>query len=315
MVRAVFMGSDSFSLPVLEKLVDQGQNLRTAVEVVAVVTQPDRPAGRGRKQRQSPVKIFAQERKLDVLQPRRIREEAAFHEFKAFRPELVVVASYGQILPDALLSVPQCGCLNLHPSLLPKYRGPSPIVGPILDGEVETGTTLMLMSSHMDAGPIISQRSSLIEAEETAGELEARLSRLSADLLLKMLPEWIDARIKPREQDDSAATYTSRIKKEDGRLNWTESSEHLSRQIRAFNPWPAAFTSWNGKHVRILRARPFSGDGEPGKIVGFRDGVLLAGTGSGLLGIVELQLPGGTAMPAATMVRGRPELSAAQLGA
>jgi methionyl-tRNA formyltransferase len=315
MVRAVFMGSDSFSLPVLERLVDQGRSLRPSVEVVAVATQPDRPAGRGRKPRQSPVKSFALEHEIDVLEPLRIREETALRDFRSCRPELVVVASYGQILPDSLLREPKNGCLNLHPSLLPKYRGPSPIVGPILEGEEKTGTTLMVMSSRMDAGPIISQRSTQVEAEETAGELGARLSRLSADLLLELLPDWVDGRVKAKDQDEMAATYTSRLTKEDGRLDWKKSAEQLSRQVRAFNPWPVAFTSWNGKLLRVLRARPVAGGGEPGKVVGFREGVLLAGTGNGLLGIVELQLPGGKVLPAATIVRGRPELLAAQLGA
>jgi methionyl-tRNA formyltransferase len=314
MVRAVFMGSDSFSVPVLEALVEQGPQLEPAVEVVAVVTQPDRPAGRGRKQRESAVKTLALERGWQILQPAKIRSESAIQEFSSTAPELLVVASYGQILPDAVLNGPRHGSLNLHPSLLPKYRGPSPIVAPILQGEETTGTTLMLMSSRMDAGPIIAQRSAPIEAEETAGELETRLSLLSAELLLDTLPEWLGGRIEPSDQSEEAATYTNRIEKQDAEIDWSRCAEDLARQVRAFNPWPVAFTWWKGGQLRIFRARVADGAGEPGTVIGEALDGILVGTGKGVLNVLELQLPGGRVLPARDVVRGRRELLEAHFG-
>jgi methionyl-tRNA formyltransferase len=314
MVRAVFMGSDLFSLPVLVELATQGPLLPESVHVVAVVTQPDRPAGRGRKLQQGPVKQYALEREILVLQPERLKDANALDAFRATMPDLVVVASYGQILPRTVLDEPTRGCLNLHPSLLPRYRGPSPIAAPILAGDPSTGVTLMLMSSKMDAGPIVAQEETPIDDAETTGELERRLADMSAHLLLRVLPEWLDDRCRPRAQDEAAATYTRRLSKDDARIDWSLSAVELSRAVRAYNPWPIAFTSWEDTTLRVLRARPAEGEGTPGQVIGRSESGIIVATGDGGLAISEIQLPGGRPLPVSEALRGHPELLNARFG-
>ena len=312
MVRTVFMGSDRFSLPVLDGLVTAGGNLLEAAEVVAVVTQPHRPAGRGRRLQANAVASYAREREIAVLQPERLRDAAALEAFRATQPELVVVASYGQILPRAVLDEPSRGCLNLHPSLLPRYRGPSPIVGPILAGDTSTGTTVMVMVPRMDAGPIVAQEETPITPHETAGELEARLALLSANLLLRVLPDWLAGNCRPTEQDDGGATYTSRTSKMDGLIDWSQSAESIERLVRAYNPWPVAFTTWKGDAVRIHRAQAREGRAHAGSVVELSPQGLVVGTGQGVLVVSQIQLPGGRPLPATDVVRGRPELLSAR---
>jgi methionyl-tRNA formyltransferase len=284
------------------------------VDIAAVVTQPDRPGGRGRKLRESPVKAYAQERDIAVLQPARLRAADALEDFRSLESELVVVASYGQILPPAVLDEPRYGCLNLHPSLLPKYRGPSPISASILAGDKSTGTTVMLMNPTMDGGDIVAQEEASIGPEETAGELEARLATVSAELLLRVLPDWLAHRCKPTAQDDSEATFTSRISKADGAVDWLLPAVDLSRRVRAFNPWPVAYTLWKGRQIRILRARAVAGKATPGRVMDLASDGMLVGAGDGVLAITELQLPGGRPLPAETIVRGHPELLGSQFG-
>jgi methionyl-tRNA formyltransferase len=314
MVRAVFMGSDTFSLSVLERLAAAGPGLSTLVEVIGLVTQPDRPAGRGRALRASPIRAFGTQHTIPVLQPSRLRDADALAQFRLLRPELVVVASFGQILPRAVLDEPEHGCLNLHPSLLPKYRGASPISAPILAGDSVTGTTLMSMAARMDAGPILAQRESPIAEAETAGELERRLAAISGDVLVELLPDWLNGRIQPTPQNDDEATYTERVSRADGEIDWSDPAEMIARKVRAYNPWPVASTQWSERRLRLLRAVARSGDGAPGAVLGLDGDTLLIGTGDGVLGVTELQLAGGRPAPPPTILRGHPDLAHAQLG-
>lgn len=306
------MGSDMFSLPILEALIAGGRQLSQPVELVGVVTQPDRNVGRGRKLSANPVKLRALAENLVVLQPERLREVGAVHSVLALCPDLIVVASFGQILPRALYEAPCHKCLNLHPSLLPRYRGASPIAAPILAGDEVTGVTLMQVSMKMDAGPIVSQEAVRLAGTETAGELEARLARQSADLLLRDLPAWLAGQLEPVAQDESAATYTAKVTKQDGLLDWREPAETLARQVRAFNPWPAAYTYLEGRQLRVLRARVESGAAEPGTVVDLKEGRLLVGTSRGLLAIQEAQFAGGRALDVDRLVHGHPGLRTAR---
>lgn len=308
------MGSDTFSLPVLQALIEQGHSSDAAARLVGVVTQPDRPAGRGRRIAGNVVKAAAIAADLPVLQPHRLREVHALQQLTQWAPELIVVASFGQILPRSVLQMPRHGSLNLHPSLLPRYRGSSPIVAPLLAGDRVTGTTLMLMSAQMDAGPILAQESTPIANGETAGELESRLAQMSADLLLRELPGWLDGKISPVSQDESLATYTQRVEKSDGQIDWTLPAEVLALRVRAFNPWPAAHTSWRGGLLRVLRAGAIPGSGEPGLVLRLQDGRLLIGTGVGILAARELQLAGGRPLDADTFVRGHSDIVGNRLG-
>lgn len=313
-VRVVFMGSDDFAVPVLRALLGDGAALSVPVEVVGVVTQPDRPAGRGRKLTESPTKALTSRCGIPVLQPERLRRREETDAVLALHPELIVVASFGQFLPAALLNEPRFAALNLHPSLLPLYRGPSPIASPILEGDDVTGTTLILMTPPMDAGPIVDQISTPIGAEETAGGLASRLADMSARLLLERLPQWVEGRIEPIPQDDSRATYTKIVRKDDGEIIWSQSANRLVRTVRAYTPWPGTYTGWDGRRLRVHRARALSGTGDPGVVVGLQDGALIIGTGDGLLGVTELQIAGGRAMRSDELVRGYPGIVGSRLG-
>lgn len=314
MKRAVFMGSDTFSLAVLTRLLDRGETLSVSVRVTGVVTQPDRPAGRGRRPASRPVKALAERAGVPTLQPEKVRDSDAVEQILALRPDVIVVASYGQILPAALLEAPPGRALNLHPSLLPRYRGSSPVAAPILAGDAVTGTTLMLMSTRMDAGPILDQRTLTIGPEENGGELMARLAEASAELLLEDLPLWLSGEIKPREQLESQATYTPRLTKSDGEIEWGRPAREIDRHIRAFTPWPGAHTEWEGTPIRILAAAAVEGSARPGLVRATGRGELSVGTGEGLLLVRSLQPAGGKIMPADAFLHGRPGIIGKVLG-
>lgn len=309
--RAVFMGSDGFSLPILDALIAAGPGLPIPVDTVAAVTQPDRPAGRGRRPGSNPVKRRAVTAGLIVLQPERLRDPDSLVSIVDLKPDLIVVAAYGQLLPRALLAAAPAGCLNLHPSILPRFRGPSPIAGTILEGDGMTGVTLMNMSAKMDAGPIIAQVETEVFPTETAGELEARLAVLSAQLLLRTLPAWLTGALPGVSQVEALATYTGLISRDQARLDWSRPAEDLARRVRAYNPWPMAHTSWQDRTVRILRARPEHGEAGAGKVADLRDSELLVGCGQGFLAVQELQLAGGRPLAPAELVRGHPGLISA----
>jgi methionyl-tRNA formyltransferase len=311
-LNVVFMGSENFSLPILRSLTDDEAHVGT--RVVGIVTQPDRAGGRGRKVVGNPVKTDALQANIPVLQPERLRDDSSVSDVLDLKPGLIIVASYGQIVPRRLLDAPALGSLNLHPSLLPLYRGASPITAPILAGDRETGATLMLMRPKMDAGPILAQEQVSIDPAESSAELEARLADVSARLLSRYLQRWVDGEIRPIEQDERFASYTNRLEKSDGEIDWGCPADLISRQVRAFNPWPAAYTYWSGRLLKILRAHAVPGQNRPGQVSADGSEPFTVGTGDGLLSIDELQLAGGKPLAPASVLLGHPTLSVARLG-
>jgi len=265
--RIVFFGTPSFALPPLEALT-QGSD-----EVVAVVTQPDREKGRGRKMIASPVKEVALQKGLSILQPEKVKEVSFQEKLKGFGADLFVVAAYGQILPKTVLSLPKYGAVNIHASLLPNYRGSAPIAWAILNGEKKTGITTMLMDEGMDTGDILLQSEIPIHEDETTETLHDRLASLGAQLLSETLEKMKKGEIHPAPQDHSKATYAPMLKKEDGQIDWTKGAEEIDRQVRAFHPWPGAYTEWQGQILKI-----YKGEVRKGKAAGKAGTVLWVGT-------------------------------------
>jgi methionyl-tRNA formyltransferase len=299
--RVIFMGTPDFAVPSLAALLASGY------DVVGVATQPDRPAGRGRKLSGSPVKRFADEHGLTVLQPTTLRSPEPVTALSALAPDVIVVAAYGLILPQTALDIPPHSCLNVHGSLLPKHRGAAPIPAAIVAGEDETGITIMLMDASMDTGPVLSQATCAIGPQDTTGTLTAKLAELGASLLTETLPRWLADEIEPQLQDDELASYAPMIRKADGRINWTLSAEQIARLVRAYHPWPSATTFWNGKPLKLLRARALpeeAVDGLQGRVVARGDGAAVV-TGQGLLLLEELQLAGKRALPVGDFLRGQ----------
>lgn len=284
-MRVLFYGTPEFALPALEALLRRH-------EVAAVVTQPDRPAGRGQKLTASPVKVRAEQAGLPVLQPERLRDPGWPERLRAFAPEVAVVVAFGQILPKAVLEVPKRGSINLHASLLPRYRGAAPIAWALIQGESETGLTTFLMDEGMDTGPILLQERVAIEPEETAGELAGRLSKRGAELLLRTLAELDRLASTPQRHD--LATLAPRLKKQDGVLDWSEPARALANRIRGCNPWPGAVSMSPAGRLLIWLATAVAepSTAPPGTLVKSRDGALALATGEGLLVPREVQLEG-----------------------
>jgi methionyl-tRNA formyltransferase len=296
-MRVVFMGSPGFAIPSLAALVE-------AYAVVGVVTQPDRPAGRGRKRATSPVKQFAIEHGLPCLQPETLRTPASLSALTELRPDLVVVAAFGQILPAAVLALPPHGCLNVHASLLPRWRGAAPVQAAILQGDAETGVTIMRMDPGLDTGPILAQRTTAIGPEDTGGSLSARLSVLGADLLIEILPDYLGGRLTPMPQDDALATRAPSLKKDDGALDPAVPAERLARQVRAYEPWPGSFVEWDGRRLGVHRARVGV---QEAMVVGQAfemDGFPALGTVSEALVLLEVQPEGKRRMAGSEFLRG-----------
>jgi methionyl-tRNA formyltransferase len=305
----VFMGTPPFAVPSL-------QALARDYEVAAVVTQPDRPARRGRKLTPSAVKKAALELGLPVLQPASLREEEAVAELTRLAPRVMVVAAYGQILRPQVLAIPPSGVLNVHPSLLPRYRGASPIAGALLAGEQQTGVTIMLMDEGMDTGPILSQITVDIDPQDTTGSLAERLAGLGAELLTGVLPAWLEGRIEAQAQDDAQATYTKPISKGDGVIDWSLPAVDIWHRVRAYNPRPGARTWWKGDQLKVMRARPlpdWKGEAKAAVVVQSDSGVAVA-TGEGALLLEEIQLAGKRAMLAEDFVRGQRDFVGSELG-
>lgn len=306
--RVLFAGSDTFSVPILAGLLEAEWALPDETLLVGVLTQPDRLAGRGRRVTPNPVTRFARDRQIPILQPARLRDAGSIDSIAELAPSIIVVAAYGQLLPQRLLDLPERGCLNLHPSLLPRYRGPTPIPAAILHGDRTTGVSLMLLDKGMDTGPILDQTEADIRDGETAGELEERLAALSSELLRSNLSAWMMGDRIASPQDSNRATMSGLIKKEDAHLKWDLPATTLVRQILAYNPWPMAFARWNDQQLRILRAHEITGSTGRGRVAGVKDGGLAIGAGEGLVVAEELQLPGGRALPAQEIVRGHPAI-------
>lgn len=308
-VRIVFMGTPEFALPCLKSLLDSGNN------VVAVYTQPDRPAGRGREAVPSPVKRLAMERGIVVCQPVSLRDDAAQQALSAFSPDLIVVAAYGLILPPAVLKMPLWGCINVHPSLLPKYRGASPIPWAILEGDATTGITMMLMDAGLDTGSILEQREEPVSDADTGLTLCDRLAALSAEMLQGTIDRWVCGEIKPRPQEESLATCSRLITKADGEIDWRLPALVLSRRVRAFRPWPGCYTRFGGRMLKIIEAVPVTGGAEfgplePGTVVELPPDplggcVVGVGTGEGILALIRVQMEGKKEVSAAEFTRGQ----------
>ncbi|HET9475881.1 MAG TPA: methionyl-tRNA formyltransferase [Dehalococcoidia bacterium] len=314
----LFIGTPAFAVPSLQRLVADGH------AIAAVITQPDRPAGRGRRERPSPIKVAALEMGLPILQPESLRDAAALAEVRALNPECAVAVAYGQILRPDFLSIPPRGVVNVHPSLLPKYRGASPIPAAILAGDDITGVTIMLMDAGMDSGPILAQRIQPITPEDSAASLSDALAVSGAGLLAETLPAWLRGEIQPIPQDDSTATKTTLLRKEDGAINWHHPAGHIWRQVRACNPWPGAHTHFQGDTIHIWRAWPLDEpiSAAPGTVVALTaeqralapEGPPFAVvTGDGLLAVREAQRSGRRALPAAEFLRGMPALIGSRL--
>lgn len=236
-LRTIFMGTSEFAVEILEALVN------TEYNIVSVYTQPDKKSGRDQEVKSSAVKIFSEKNKIPVFQPDKF-DSATIEEIKLQKPDMIILAAYGKIIPASILKIPGFGVLNAHASLLPKYRGPSPIQNALLNGEKETGVTIMLIDEHIDTGDILGQKATAIDKNETASELTKKLAKVSSKFLIEILPQWIERKIIPKKQDDSLATLCQLIKKSDGKIIWSDDAESIHNRCRAFNPWPGIFCFW-----------------------------------------------------------------------
>ena len=307
------MGSPVYSISLLRRLVSSGYQL------AGVITQPDRRSGRGHHTEPPPVKRFALEKGLEVFQPVSLRRPEVQQQLASLVPDIIVVAAYGNILPKEVLELPRYGCLNLHPSLLPRYRGPSPVATAILEREACTGTTIMLMDEGLDTGPVIAARSASIDSASTTESLTEILFDLGAALMIEALPRWVNEEISAEPQDNTLATFTRKLEKSDGEADWHLSAEELERRLRAFTPWPGLFSRWKGKTLKLLSAvplpRPRNAEEEPGRVVALKEPGIGAGvvTGSGVLGLRVLQLEGRRPLNSEEFVRGHGDFPGSKL--
>src|SRR5208282_6206682 len=335
-LKIVFMGTAELSCASLDALVHDQQ-----FQIAAVVTQPDRPKGRELRPQPSPVKMVAQKLNLPVLQPGRARDEQFIGELRGLAPDLIVVVAYGQILPQSILDLPRHGCLNVHTSLLPKYRGAAPIQWAMANGDAETGVTIMKMDAGLDTGPIVAQRRAPIQSTDDSATLHDRLARIGAELLLATIPGYVAGEIQPRPQPAGGVSHAPKIKKEDGRIDWTLPAHTIANRLRAFTPWPGAYTFLgNAGHrpaanasapkqagtvpgapkphlLKIWKAeaveksseaacRAEASERRPGTVLSADKSGILAACGQGALRILELQLEGGRRMRAAEFLAGHP---------
>jgi methionyl-tRNA formyltransferase len=318
-MRIVFMGSPEFALPTLRRLLESGH------EVAAVVTQPDRPAGRGHGATPPPVKEFAHARGLPVLQPANVSSPLSVERLRALAIDVIVVAAYGQILRERVLELPRRGCLNVHASLLPRHRGASPVTAAILAGDEVTGVTIMEMVRALDAGPVVATAEEPISPHDTAGSLEARLAERGARLLVEVLDGWAERRIPVRPQDDEQATYAPMVRRHDALIDWTRPAEELWRAVRAYNPWPVAYTRLEGEDLRVWEAWPLSGDSDAaaGTVLPAErlppesnaEEAPLVQTGRGRLALLRVQRAGKRAIEGMEFVRGQRGFAGSHLGA
>jgi len=300
-LRIVFMGTPEFAVPALEQLVLAGY------EVVAVYTQPDRESGRGRLPLASPVKHSALALGLRVEQPDGLKTAEAVQQLTDLRPDVIVVAAYGKRLPAAVLSLPPHGVLNIHPSLLPLFRGASPVASAILAGNEFTGVSFMLLDEGMDTGPVLARAQVSISLLDNTGSMTDKLAWVGSNLLLDVMSRWVKGEIAAQAQDESQSTLTRKFEKEDGEIDWSLPAKEISLRVRAFTPWPGAYTHWQGKQVKITGAVPLpAATGvKPGHVTSLGGPRLGIGTGDGVLGVLQLQLEGKREMTAADFLNGQ----------
>ena len=302
-MKVVFMGTPAFAIPLLEELLASGYDM------VGVYTQPDRPAGRGRNLEPPPVKAYALERGLNVLQPATLRTPEAHSQLADLAPDLIAIAAYGRILPVEVVGMAPAGCVNVHPSLLPRHRGPSPVAFTILEGDETAGVSVMLLDEGMDSGPVIAQQKELVSPEDTTETLTNRLFRRGAKLLVESLPGFLRGDLALQPQDDTQATYAPMLTKENGEIRWELTAETLWRQVRAYYPWPGSYTRWEGKLLKALEAVPLPhvGGGAPGMALPLgKNAPAPVGvtTGDGILGLKRVQLEGRRAVDTADFLKG-----------
>lgn len=299
------MGTAELSCASLEKLAGSRD-----FAVAAVVTQPDKPKGRDLKLTPSPVKVLAQKLNLPLLQPLKAREEAFIGQLRDLKPELIVVVAYGQILPQKILDLPTHGCINVHTSLLPKYRGAAPIQWAIADGEPETGVTIMKMDAGLDTGPVLAMRRTPILPTDDSQVLHDRLAQLGAELLVETIPGYVSGKIPPQAQPTEGASYAAKIKKDDGRIDWNSPAQKIWNRLRAFTPWPGAFTFLDSEPkpqlLKIWKVEPVEKNGQPGIVLVAEKTGIVVGCGQGALRILELQREGGKRLTAEQFLAGCP---------
>lgn len=326
MIRIIFFGTHTLATTVLNELINAPD-----IQILAVVTQPDKPAGRGNKVESPLIKKFAEQHRLPVLQFQKLKNEAV-EQLQTLDADLFVVAEYGLLIPPSVLALPPHGVLNVHPSLLPKYRGASPVQSAILNGDTETGVSIMLLDAEMDHGPILAQEQCLIDGHDTAPTLEAKLGRLGAALLIKAMPDWVAGKIKAREQNHAQATFCKKLTRDDGHIDWSKSAEEIYRMWRAYLPWPGVFTMWNGKRVKIVSCHPERSEAKPSEVEGSNeilrraqnDGVgtpfftpdknLAIACGFGVIIVERLQLEGKKELDTPAFLRGYPAFVGTKLG-
>jgi methionyl-tRNA formyltransferase len=305
----VFAGTPEFAVPALEAL------LGSSHRIVAVYTQPDRPAGRGQQLAASAVKQCALRHELPVEQPATLREPAAVEQLRRWSADLMVVAAYGLLLPQSILQTPRLGCVNIHASLLPRWRGAAPIQRAIAAGDAETGVTIMQMDAGLDTGPMLLARAVPIGPRETAASLHDRLAALGAQALLEALDEIAQGTARPRAQPEEGVTYASKLRKEESTIDWSRAAAEIDRQIRAFDPWPVAQTRWNGQQLRVWQAVPVDAAAapSPGKVLATSAAGIDVGTGSGVLRLTRVQIAGRKTLSAAEFLNAH-RLDGAVLG-
>ena len=324
MLRIIFMGTPQFAVPALEALIEgaaPGKVLPEGYQIVTVITRVDKPVGRGKEIVYSPVKQAALARGIPVWQPGSLKRPENIEALAAYNADLYIVAAFGQILPQAVLDQPRYGALNIHASLLPKYRGVSPISEAILQGDTETGVTIMLIDAGVDTGPMLLKRRIPLTGDETTGSLTVQLAILGAQALLEVLPLWVAGTITPEPQDEQKASHTHMLRKEDGEIRWERPAAVLAREVRAYTPWPGAYTHWHGKLLKIVTARALllepDSQVSPGTVCLREEAghqVLAIVTGAGRLLVERLQLEGKKALSAEEFVRGYPHIVGAVLG-
>lgn len=299
-MKVIFMGTPDFSVPTLEKIIEAGH------EIIAVVTQPDKPKGRGKEMQTTPVKEKAMEYDIPVYQPKRVKEESFVKVLKELNPDVIVVIAFGQILSKEILDLPKYGCINVHASLLPKFRGAAPIQWCIIEGEEETGVTTMYMDVGVDTGDMLMKAAIPIDPEETGGSLHDKLSLLGGDLLVKTLKALEEGSVIREKQDDSKSSHVIMLKKELGHIDFNQSAQQIERLIRGLNPWPSAYTSLDGKSLKIWKASVLNkeSEGKIGEIIEIAKDEIIVKTGEGLLAIKELQLEGKKRMTVDAFIRG-----------